>query len=60
MKLSIHGSTDKGRLDKISTMSMPKQCKVNRKLPPDETAENVTTDNNNKILTHRINVYNTN
>ena len=51
---------DKGRIDKISTMSMPKQCKVNMKQTPDKAAENVTTDNNYKVLTYRINVYNTN
>ena len=41
-------------------MSVPKKCKVNMKLPPDEAAENVTTDNDYKVLTYRINVYNTN
>jgi hypothetical protein len=30
------------------------------KVPPDEVAESVTTDNNYNVLTYRINVYNTN
>ena len=48
------------RIDKIGAMSMPKKCRVNMKLPPDEVAESVTTDNNYNVLTYRINVYNTN
>jgi hypothetical protein len=48
------------RLDKIGAMSMSKQCRVNVKLPTNEAAESVTTDNSYNILTYRINVYNTN
>jgi hypothetical protein len=48
------------RLDKIGAMSMAKQCRVNMKLPSNEAAESVTTDNIYYVLTYRINVYNTN